>query len=393
MAGRTSEREELLVRYLLGELPAGERTRLEEDYFAEAGAFERLLAAEDELIDDYVRGGLNARERELFESRFLTNDRRRERVEFARALRGALARERAAAAPAPDKTRSSLEAGASPWWRRLLPFPPGLRTAAALSAAAVLLALLAGLVWLNGRGVRRRDAVTEAGRDTHQGEGQASPAQTAPTPETRPTEANSDKVTETAGAITPQDSGVDTGATSRAPHRTATTPPQSPAPPPPSSLPTVVSFLLTPNVNRGLDEGGGTSIPLKGNQNNTQSIPTPPSGLNFPAQLAAPEASFSGNRLTIPAGAKVVRLQVALAAQTAGAYQNYRASVETVEGGAVWKRAPVAAPPRGTSASIVTVSLPARVLRTGGYFLRLRGVNAAGAREEIGEYYFSVIKQ
>jgi hypothetical protein len=66
--------------YLLGLLPDDEAARLEEEYFADAPAFEAMLAAEDELVDDYVAGALSETDRRAFEQRTS------ERPELARRL-------------------------------------------------------------------------------------------------------------------------------------------------------------------------------------------------------------------------------------------------------------------------------------------------------------------
>jgi hypothetical protein len=79
--------EERLVGYLLGELAAPEQETVEESYVGDAAAFQRLLAAEEDLIDTYVAGGLSPERRLRFERHFLgTSPERRERVAFARAL-------------------------------------------------------------------------------------------------------------------------------------------------------------------------------------------------------------------------------------------------------------------------------------------------------------------
>src|SRR5687768_13132328 len=75
-----------LTRYLLGELPEEEQTRLEEEYFNSPDALEKLAAAEDELIDDYVDGRLEGDRRKRFEQRLATSPERWQRVEFARQL-------------------------------------------------------------------------------------------------------------------------------------------------------------------------------------------------------------------------------------------------------------------------------------------------------------------
>jgi len=105
--------DQLLKRYLLGELPAGEQRRLEEMFFSDAPAFERLSALEDDLIDDYVCDDLSASQREKFEKHFLVSPERRERLDLAQALVAAVSEQSkpiAAAQPA------------APWWETVLDF-------------------------------------------------------------------------------------------------------------------------------------------------------------------------------------------------------------------------------------------------------------------------------
>src|SRR5215475_8115280 len=76
----------LLVRYLLGELSESEQVAVEDRAFAESEYLGALEAAEADLIDTYVRGGLLESDRRAFEHRFLNSPNRRRKVEFARAL-------------------------------------------------------------------------------------------------------------------------------------------------------------------------------------------------------------------------------------------------------------------------------------------------------------------
>src|SRR4030095_11859850 len=83
---RESFKEELAVRYLLGDLTDDEQVEVEDRAFADHQYMERMLAVEDDLIDNYLRGSLSERERSQFEKRFLASDHRRQKIEFARAL-------------------------------------------------------------------------------------------------------------------------------------------------------------------------------------------------------------------------------------------------------------------------------------------------------------------
>lgn len=75
-------------RFLLGELEEKERTSFEEKFLADEDFFVQIQVAEDELIEDYVRGKLA--EKDKFEREFLTTAKRREHVAFTRAMIGKL---------------------------------------------------------------------------------------------------------------------------------------------------------------------------------------------------------------------------------------------------------------------------------------------------------------
>lgn len=78
--------ENTIHLYLLGALPEREQQQLEQKYMVDDTEFEELLAAEDDLLDAYVRGELSSTQRKQFETHFLVSPRRQKRLEFARAL-------------------------------------------------------------------------------------------------------------------------------------------------------------------------------------------------------------------------------------------------------------------------------------------------------------------
>lgn len=86
VAMQRTTNEILMRRYLLGDLPQEDRTRLEDQYSANAEVFEEVLATENDLIDSYVRGELTEVERQKFEAEYFKSPQRREKVDFARAL-------------------------------------------------------------------------------------------------------------------------------------------------------------------------------------------------------------------------------------------------------------------------------------------------------------------
>jgi anti-sigma factor RsiW len=86
-------------RYLLGELDEEPSAALERDYFAREDLFDRVWAAENDIVDEYLSGRLSAHQRDRFERHYLASPGHRDRVAAARALRS-LAAASAAAKPA-----------------------------------------------------------------------------------------------------------------------------------------------------------------------------------------------------------------------------------------------------------------------------------------------------
>jgi hypothetical protein len=101
--------DRLLARYLLADLSADETERLDELSIADDEFASRLSAAENDLVDAYVRDELSPADMESFRSSYLSSARRRQKVEFAEAL---LALEKRAAARAPQT--GSVAGGVSP---------------------------------------------------------------------------------------------------------------------------------------------------------------------------------------------------------------------------------------------------------------------------------------
>lgn len=73
--------------YLLGSLDPERRTALEEQIMVDPSVYEELLAAEEELIDQYVHGGLSKPEQHKFETHFLITAERHKNLRFGRLLK------------------------------------------------------------------------------------------------------------------------------------------------------------------------------------------------------------------------------------------------------------------------------------------------------------------
>ena len=77
----------MIKQYLLGELTEEGQQQIEERLLRDGDYFEHLQLCEDELVDEYVRGGLPPDEQRRFDNHFLSTPERHEKLRFARALR------------------------------------------------------------------------------------------------------------------------------------------------------------------------------------------------------------------------------------------------------------------------------------------------------------------
>ena len=73
--------------YLLGVLDGDLKTQLEEQILCKPETYEELLLAEEDLIDQYVAGGLSELERQQFETHFLITAERQKNLRFGRLLK------------------------------------------------------------------------------------------------------------------------------------------------------------------------------------------------------------------------------------------------------------------------------------------------------------------
>jgi hypothetical protein len=81
-----TDQARFLKEYLLGQASRHARESFEAKYLADDDLFENLIAAENDLIDSFVRGALSSAEQAQFRTHFLNTPERRERVAFARSL-------------------------------------------------------------------------------------------------------------------------------------------------------------------------------------------------------------------------------------------------------------------------------------------------------------------
>jgi hypothetical protein len=88
-----SDEEVNMRRYLLGDVDETEREQVEERILCDEAFAERLSIAQDHLIDDYVFDGLSEADRQSFETNFVLNKDRRNKLRIAQALDAYVTRE------------------------------------------------------------------------------------------------------------------------------------------------------------------------------------------------------------------------------------------------------------------------------------------------------------
>ena len=321
--------EKLIAQYLLGELPEEQQVEIEDRAFSDKDYLARITAVENDLIDEYVRGELSTADRQRFETRFLASAERRKRVEFAKALRTVVSESTAQEKNVVHDVRRWS------WRDSLYAFLSGLNPAArpAFAAAAVLLIL--GAAWLLARTWRLQREVNQLQAEKKSGQQGLQQALDA---ERKRSEELNARLNQEKQQREQTDESL----------RQLTETPEATKPAPP---PVLASLTLLP----GLSRGGGQK----------------------------PNLDLSND-------VHLVRLQIGIDPEEQ--YKSFAVELRTVAGRQVWNRENlVARSRRGTRA--VGLTLPATVLKSGEYELRLRGLTEGGASEDVGFYYFNVRKK
>src|SRR6266850_2176776 len=174
--------EEIIARYLLGDLTEEQQTEIEDRAFTDEGFLQDIMAVESDLIDEYVRHELGDSQRRQFETRFLASDERRRKVEFARALSTV-----ASEAEGPEKdARPAVVRTPITWRDSLAAFVRVLSPAAKFAMAAAMLLIVFGGSWLLVQTYRSRSELARI-RAEQQAETLAQELERAREQQTKPT--------------------------------------------------------------------------------------------------------------------------------------------------------------------------------------------------------------
>ena len=142
----------LLREFLLGKLADADRERMEGLFLTDSATRERVLALEQDLIDDYLEDSLSQEDKERFLSRYAQTDEQRRKLRITGAIKDWAVREsRASHAAAP-----TVSVWSRFWtWLRLKPhfvIP---------IAVTIVVAVVLVIVWLNSRSEQRKHLAIE----------------------------------------------------------------------------------------------------------------------------------------------------------------------------------------------------------------------------------------
>jgi hypothetical protein len=358
--------EDLLARYLLGELTEEEQVRVEERAFSDPETLAQVLAVENDLVDEYVRGELPDEARRRFELKFLNSVERRRKIEFA----GTLAHLDPTSLSVLADTSAGANAGDAPVfstsnatqnnsaqssrWRSFLDSLAGFPLTPRLSFAPLLLVLLIGGVLFFINRQRRDDKIIV--RQTEQA---------------LPRPGSSPEITNSATPLTQ-----------------IAQPPGAAAPAPPESAQNHQPDSGA-SENRSPAQRGGmqASPPAKVNH-------PAPSGLSVATLLFSTGMTRGENeqakKFLLPPTATAARLSFAL--EKGDDYKSYQVEVRAADGSPVFRSGQLKAHATRTGRSL-TVGLPARRLPAGSYEALLRGVADGEPGQLLGDYYFEVVRR
>ena len=324
--------EKQIVGYLLGKLSDSEKTEVEIRFLKDADFLETSRALEDDLIDDYINNELSEADYQLFEKVCFASPARQEKVAFARKLAGLFP-------PPPPAIKPSTTSTNDLSWPRLKQFllpQPALRFA----IPVLLLAMAIAVVWFY---MGRRHAQTELARIQQQ-QREVQQREDEWRKQSVDERSRNDELQKEIAREREQRQR-DLEALERLKRE------QELGRESETQGSAIASFVLGPGFTRGSDE------------------PT---------------------RFVVPKSLQTVRLQLDL--QAGETHKSYRAELRTTGGNVVWSRDLLRAQTIGGGRSVV-LQLPGTLLNSGEYELTLRAPIGNSSFEDIGYYYFSVLRR
>lgn len=322
--------EDMIVQYLLGNLPEEEQVEIEDRAFQDQQFLQNMLDVENDLIDEYVRGKLSAAERRQFEGRFLASAERQRKVKFAMALASVTPE----FASRKEDARSVTARAPISWQSAPMTLLRALSPATRFSLAAAALLIVIGGPWLIIESFRLRDEL-RAEQQSRQHQQQ-----------TLQQQIDDERARSEDLAARLQREQRERERSEQLLNEL-----ERQQEPKAQSQPTLVSLALISGIPRG---------------------------------------SGARPKLVLQQSTRLARLQIEI--EPTDEYNSFRVELRTQAGQQVWTRDNLSARTlRGARA--VILNLPASTLRAGEYELTLKGATSGGTVENIGYYYFDVLKK
>lgn len=330
-----AENEDLIVRYLLGDLSDEEQVEIEDRAFRDRQYLQSIQAVENDLIDEYAQGKLSLGERRQFESLFFASAERRRKVEFALAL-ASVAPEFAAIEKDTPPVIAPEKAG---WQSAFRAFLRGLSPAAKFSMAAAALLILIGTSWLIAQSFRLRAELADLRREQVERARQEETLQQQIAGERAHSEELSARLQRE--QVEREQSQQLIRDLERKQQESLGQPSQS----------TIASIMLVPGISRG---------------------------------------GSARAKLVVAKTTRRVRVQIGI--EPEDEYRRFRIELRA-PGGQVVRAEDNLSARRGRAGQTVVLNLPASLLSAGEYELALKGVTGDGRTEDVGYYYFDVQKK
>jgi hypothetical protein len=326
--------EKLITQYLLGELTEEQQVEIEDRAFSDQQFMASITAVENDLIDEYVREEMSASDRRRFESRFLASESRRKRVEFARALAHLLNETRVT-----ERETRKVSAAPISWREALAAFFNGLNPVSKIALAAATLLVLLGGAWLITQTLTLRSQLNRLQAQQHSQQNSQQTLEQQVESERRRNEELLAQLNQEKQQRAQSDESL--RRLSENINQQQNVAPRS----------IIASLTLLPGISRG-----ATTQP----------------------------------KLILPPNASVARLQIGIEPEED--YKSFGVELRTANGRPVWTRDSLTARSSRGGRSI-RLTLPASALLPGEYELRLKGVPESGPTEDVGFYYFEVMKR
>lgn len=337
--------ETVIKQYLLGKLPEEDQRRLEERLLMDDDYFHQLLAIESELVDEYLGGGLDAHEREKFETHFLSTPARHQELRFAKTFKTYISTKSVAAG---KSSPSASPATHTSSWRAYVPaFMRGQSRAAHWALAFTLLVMVFGGWWMIAK-MRGLQAEVE----------QLRAVQSVPQP------ANTDsqrQLSEERARAEQLHEELQRERNERA--------------------------ELEKQLALAREQNNSAGDVAARNAGQTRSAPQRSGVFAILLSAGMTRGAEGMQKASIPRNAASVRLLLQLETDE---YRSYRAVLQTAEGNEVLVRDNLGSR-MSNGQKTVALTVPATLLTRRDYLLTLSGVAPGGAIEKIGTYTFRIL--